>query len=108
MWERMASQAQIRHSEPDPLRTGVERYYEDSLFAMIVTGFVTLAGTGNLDPVAMLVVFAALGLPAYHLAMQRKLPPSGTTTARLPSAYVFFYILDFFLLSRSFIPATAH
>jgi protein-glutamine gamma-glutamyltransferase len=103
----MATTSQVRH-ELDPLRQGVERYYEYSLFAMIVTGFVTLAGTGKLDPAAMLVVFAALGLRAYLLATRRKLTLTVKTTTRLTIAYIFFYVADFFLLSRSFITATVH
>jgi len=104
----MASTAQIRHADQDPLRSGVERYYDYSLFLMVVTGFVTLAGTGKLDPAAMLSVFAALGLRAYHLATRRKLTLTVQTTTRLTIAYIFFYALDFFFLSNSFIAATVH
>ncbi|HUS19571.1 MAG TPA: DUF3488 and transglutaminase-like domain-containing protein [Terriglobales bacterium] len=104
----MGSATPIRHNHPDALRAGVERYYDYSLFAMLVTGFVTLAGTGKLDPVAMIGVFAALGLRAYHLATGRKLTLSVKTTTRLTIAYVFFYVADLLLLSGNFISATVH
>ncbi len=104
----MASTAQIRRPEPDPLRTSVERYYAYSLFAMIMTAFVTLAGTGKLDPLSLIFVFGALGLRAYHLATGRQLTLTVKTTTRLTIAYVFFYALDFFFLSASFVTATVH
>lgn len=75
---------------------------------MVVTGFVTLAGTGKLDLVSLLFVLAALGFRAYHLATGQKLVLTVQTTTRLTIAYSFFYVIDFFLLSASFITATVH
>lgn len=104
----MATLGPVRPVHDDPLRSGVERYFEYSLFAMVVTGFVTLAGTGKLDPFSLLFVLAALGFRAYHLATGQKLVLTVQTTTRLTIAYSFFYVLDFFLLSASFITATVH
>src|SRR6266404_1289815 len=93
---------------PDPLQSGIERYFEISLFAMIVTGFVALAGTGKLDPLSLLFVLVALGLRAYHLATNRTKLLSEKTTTRLTIAYMAFYAADFFVLSGSFVTATVH
>src|SRR5579864_29729 len=93
---------------PDPLRSGIERYFEISLFAMMVTGFVALAGTGKLDPLSLLFVLVALGVRAYQLATNRTRLLGEKTTTRMTIAYVAFYVADFFVLSGSFVTATVH
>jgi protein-glutamine gamma-glutamyltransferase len=86
----------------------VERYFEVSLFLLVATGFLTLAGTGKLDALSLLLVSAILVARGVLLAKDRKpqLPESWTTYATL--AYAAFYVLDFFLLSASFVRATVH
>jgi transglutaminase-like putative cysteine protease len=85
----------------------VERYFEVSLFLLVATAFLTLAGTGKLDALSLLLVSAVLVARGVLLAKDRKpqLPERWTTYATL--AYVAFYILDFFLLS-GFVHATMH
>ena len=91
----------------DPLQAGIERYFEISLFAMVVTGFLALAGTGKLDPISLLFVLMGLGLRAYQFAAGRSLMLSEKTTSRLTIAYVAFYPIDFFIFSgRDFVSAT--
>src|SRR3954471_10596853 len=92
----------------DPLQVGIERYFEISLFAMIVTGFVALAGTGKPGPLSLLFVLVALGVRAYQLATNRKTLISEKTTTRLTIGYMAFYAADFFVLSGSFVTATVH
>src|SRR5205823_1995979 len=94
--------------EPDLLQLGIERYFEISLFAMIVTGFVALAGTGKLDPLSLLFVLVALGVRGYQLATNRAKLLSEKITTRLTIAYMAFYVADFFALSGSFVTATVH
>ena len=86
----------------------VERYFEVSLFLLVATGFLTLAGTGKLDALSLLLVSAVLLARGVLLAKDYKLqlPESWTTYATL--AYAGFYVLDFFLLSGSFVRATVH
>src|SRR5579859_693455 len=89
--------------QPDRLQSGIERYFEISLFAMIVTGFVALAGTGKLDPLSLFFVLIALGIRAYQLATNSTKLLSEQITTRLTIAYMAFYLADFFVLSGSFV-----
>jgi len=86
----------------------ITRYFEVSLYLLIVTGFVTLASTGRLDMPALLVVALALLYRGYLLVRGRsvQLPERWTSFATL--AYGVFYVCDLYLLSGSFIPATVH
>jgi transglutaminase-like putative cysteine protease len=86
----------------------IERYFEFSLFAMIVTGFVSLAGTGRLDPVSLIFGLSALGLRAFFLLKNRRVVLSVQVTSQLTVAYVVFYFLDFFFFSANFVVATVH
>lgn len=86
----------------------VDTFFELSLFAMVVTAFAALAGTGKLDPLSVLFVLAALGLRAYHFATGRRVNLSVRTTTRLTIAYAAFYAFDLLFLSGSFVTATVH
>ncbi len=105
----MSARSQTRPQPlvPNALHLGIHRYFEVSLFAMIVTGFIALAGTGKLDPVSLLFVLAALGIRAYHFAVSRAFTLTEKTTSRLTIAYMAFYPLDFYFVSgRDFVSAT--
>jgi protein-glutamine gamma-glutamyltransferase len=91
-----------------PLARGIERYFQASLFAMILTGFVALAGTGKLDGISLLFVLVALGVRAFHLATGSAFQLSEKTTTRLTIAYAAFYLFDYLALSRNFVSATVH
>jgi len=79
-----------------------------SLFLLVATGFLTLAGTGKMDALSLLLISAVLLARGVLLARDRKphLPATWTTYATL--AYAACYPLDFFLLSASFVRATVH
>jgi transglutaminase-like putative cysteine protease len=102
------SQTRLTVESANPVRKQVERYFELSLFAMIVTGFVALAGTGRLDPLSLLFVLAALGLRAYLFLTGQSIVLSVKVTSRLTVAYVAFYVADFFVVSGNFVVATVH
>lgn len=93
---------------PGAGRSAVERYFEISLYLLIVTGFTTLASTGKLDMLSVLVVTAALVFRGYLLLQRRTLVIPERWTSFSAVAYAVFYVLDFFLLSGSFLTATAH
>ncbi len=93
---------------PGAGRSAVERYFEISLYLLIVTGFTTLASTGKLDMLSVLVVTAALLFRGYLLLQGRTLVIPERWTSFSAVAYAVFYVLDFFLLSGSFLTATAH
>ena len=85
-----------------------ERYYEISLYLLIVTAFTTLASTGKLDGPSVLFFAAALAFRGYLMLKGRTLVIPVRWTNYLTFVYVLFYLADFFLLSESFLTATAH
>ena len=86
----------------------IERYYELSLYLLIVTGFTTLASTGKLDALSVAFFAAALALRGFLLLKGRTPVIPVRWTNYLTFVYVLFYIADFFLISDSFVTATVH
>ncbi|HTK94370.1 MAG TPA: DUF3488 and transglutaminase-like domain-containing protein [Terriglobales bacterium] len=89
-------------------QSAVERYFEISLYLLILTGFATLASTGKLDLLSLFGVGAALAFRAYQLVRRETLVLSEQWTTYLTLGYVVFYLADFFLISRSFVGASVH
>lgn len=86
----------------------VERYFQLSLFLLIITGFVTLAGTGKLDLFSIGFVLCALAVRAVHLARgQNVVIPERWTTA-FTLVYVLVYAVDYLLISHDFVTSTVH
>ncbi len=90
------------------LSQAVERYFEVSLYLLIVTGFATLASTGRLDALSLIVVLAALIFRGYLLVRNRKLVIPERWTAYFTVGYVLFYAADYYAISRTFVGATVH
>lgn len=84
------------------------RYLDVSLYLLVLTGFGTLAATGGLDWPTVLLVGATLLFRGYLLAKRRQLMVPERLTTLLTLAYVAFYLVDYFLLSQSFLTATVH
>ena len=93
---------------PSLLGQGIEGFFQVSLFLLIVTGFIAIAGTGKLDPVSLLFVSAALIFRGWQLATGRGFRISETATTRATVIYSAFYVADLFLISGSFVVATVH
>jgi hypothetical protein len=91
-----------------PLSETINRYFELSLYLLVLVGFGTLASTGGLDLPAILLAGTALALRGYLLAERRPVAISERWTTPLTIAYFVFYLVDFFLLSHSFLTATVH
>lgn len=98
--------------EPNPSaslgQSVIERYYEISLYLLIVTGFTTLASTGKLDAFSVVFFAAVLALRGYLLLKGRTPVIPVRWTNYLTFVYVLFYLADFFLLSDNFLFATVH
>lgn len=75
---------------------------------MVVTGFVSLAGTGRLDAFSVLFVLAALGTKAFLFATGRNEQISVTVTSRLAFGYIVVYFLDLFFISGNFTGPVVH
>src|SRR6202035_1929275 len=91
-----------------PLPQAINRYFELSLYLLVLMGFGALASTGGLGLPTMLLVGAALAFRGYLLAERRQVVISESWTTPLTIGYFAFYAVDYFLLSRSFLTATVH
>ena len=86
----------------------VDRFFELSLLGLLASGFLAVAGSGYLDAPTIVITAAALLTRALLVAgvVRFDLPPIVVTLLTL--AYIGFYAIDYFLISRSFIPAAIH
>lgn len=91
-----------------PIPQAINRYFELSVYLLVLTGFGTLASTGALDLPAIILVGAALAFRGYLLSQNRRLVFSQHWTTPLSVAYFAVYAADYFLFSRSFLGATVH
>ena len=91
-----------------PIASAIDRYFEVSLYLLVLTGFGTIASTGGLDFVTVALVGAALAFRGYLLAHRRNLVISERWTTPLTIAFFVFYAVDYLQLSRSFLTATVH
>jgi transglutaminase-like putative cysteine protease len=90
------------------LRPALDRFFEISLYLLVATGFFTLAGTGRLDALSLVVVSTALFWRGYLLLRDRRVVIPERWTSYLTLLYVAFYVFDFFFLSASFVTASIH
>jgi transglutaminase-like putative cysteine protease len=91
-----------------PLSRAIDHYFELGLYLLVCTGFGTLASTGGLDVLSVALVGTALAIRGYLLAKRRRFVISQRWTTPLSIAYFLFFAVDYFLLSRGFLPATVH
>jgi transglutaminase-like putative cysteine protease len=91
-----------------PLPAAVQRYFEVALYLLLFTGFGTLASTGGLDMVTVLLVSAALLFRGYLLATRRILLIPERSISALTLGYGGFYLVDYFYVSGTFLGATVH
>ncbi|MCX6624301.1 MAG: DUF3488 and transglutaminase-like domain-containing protein, partial [Acidobacteria bacterium] len=92
-----------------PLRgSSIGRFHEFSLLALLSSGYLAVATSGYLDPSTTLVTACALLLRLLMTAgvLRLEFPPTILTTLAL--VYVGFYAIDYFFVSREFLPATVH
>jgi transglutaminase-like putative cysteine protease len=90
------------------LQRSIDHYFELALYLLVLTGFATLASTGGLDLPSVILVGSALALRGYSLVRRYQLVISERWTTPLSVAYFVFFALDYFVFSRSFLPATVH
>jgi transglutaminase-like putative cysteine protease len=86
----------------------IERYFNVSLFLLVLSGFGTLASTGGLDLPAVSLVCLALIFRGYQLITRREFVIPERWTTYLTLFYVLVYLADYFFLSRSFLTSTVH
>jgi hypothetical protein len=86
----------------------MQRYFQTSVHALIISAFFALCLTGRLDFPALIVFAIALGVSCYRAVKGMPPPLSSRGAFVLSCAYVFFFILDIAVVSGSFIPASIH
>src|ERR1051326_534759 len=77
----------------------IERYFEASLYLLVVVGFATLLTTGKLDAPAAVFVGGALLFRGWLLVRNRKLLIPERWTTYFTLVYIVFYAADFLFLS---------
>jgi transglutaminase-like putative cysteine protease len=77
----------------------VQRYFEISLLLMLATGFLTVATTGKLDPVSIVVVCGAMAIKLWSHIRGADYSVGPKTVTRISVFYIFFYGLDFLIFS---------
>ena len=97
-----------QRSTPVLLAVAIHRYFELALYLLVFTGFATLASTGGLDIPTVVAVSAALLVRGYTLVKRRNLVIPERWTTVLTIVYVAFYLVDYLLISGSFLNATVH
>src|SRR5262245_10239550 len=86
----------------------MQRYFELSCHALIVSAFLALALTGRLDTAAIAIFGAGIAWSVYRAIHGRRTPISTRAAFILSCAYILFFLFDNTVLSRSFIPASIH
>lgn len=89
--------------------TGIaEKFFQGSLYLMLVMGFAALAGTAKLDFLSLALGGSALALRGYHLLKKRTVTIPDRWATYLTVFYFPFYLLDYFFISQGFVNATVH
>src|SRR5260370_29245230 len=86
----------------------IELYFNVALYLLVLSAFGALASTGGLDLPAVVLVGLALALRGYQHLTRRDFAIPERWTNSLTLIYVFIYLADYFLLSRSFLTAGLH
>jgi transglutaminase-like putative cysteine protease len=96
------------HPAATLLSGSLQRYFEVALYLLVLTGFGTLASTGGLGIVTLLLVGGALLVRGYLLFQGRSWLIPERWTGILTLAYGPFYLADYSLISNGFLNATVH
>jgi len=91
-----------------PVAGSAERFFQWSLYVLLVVGFTALMGTNKLDLPSLALVIPALLLRGYLLLMRKSFVISERWTSFLTILYFAFYAADYFYFSQSFMDATVH
>src|SRR5579872_7481891 len=86
----------------------VDRFFQFSLLGLVASGYLAVAGSGYLDTATIMLTAAGLLLRGLLIYGFVRLDISERTSTLITVSYTGFYLLDYFLLSREFLPATVH
>ena len=94
-----SSQVVAKDSPKRQANISVQRYFEISLLLMLATGFLTVATTGKLDVVSMVMMFGALSIKLWSYIRGADYSLGPKTVTRISIFYIFFYGLDFLVFA---------
>src|SRR5580658_4050843 len=86
----------------------VERFFQFALWGLVASGYLAVAGSGYLDAPTVILTGAGLLARALLISGALRLTISPRLVLALTLAYVGFFPLDYFFLSRAFIQSTVH
>src|SRR6185369_5782297 len=86
----------------------MKRYFQISCHALMIAAFFALALTGRLDTPAIIVVTIGLGVSCIRTIRGMAPPLTARGAFLLSCGYIFFFMIDTLMISRSFIPASIH
>ena len=86
----------------------MDQVFELSLLGLLASGFLAVAGSGYLDAPTLFLTSAALIVRALMVAGVVHFDPPPIIVTALTLAYIGFYPIDYFFVSRAFIPAAIH
>jgi transglutaminase-like putative cysteine protease len=100
-----SAKSQVVHGR---LTQNLDYYFEWALYLLVISAFLTLATTGELDVFSLVVMTAALLVRGYELIKSERVVISERWATPLTLLYFAFFTLDYFVISRGFLPATIH
>src|SRR5437868_6966068 len=86
----------------------MKRYFQVSCHALMISAFLALALTGRLDSPAIAIFAIGILVSVYRTIKGLPAPLSARGAFLLSCGYIFFFLFDSAILSRSFIPASIH
>src|SRR5436190_12255853 len=86
----------------------MQRYFQVSCHALMISAFAALALTGRLNTPAIIICTTALSVSVYRTVKGLPEPLSPRGAFILSCGYVVFFLFDMMVLSASFIPASIH
>jgi hypothetical protein len=86
----------------------VERFFQLSVLCLVTSGYLAVAGSGYLDLPTIILTAVGLLLRALLVTGAVQLKISDRLVTWVTLAYIGFYPLDYFFLSRAFLQATVH
>ena len=96
------------HSRENALTRTLVRQLDVVLYLLVLTGFAMLASAGSLDLGSLIGVIVAFVARGYLLVSKNAFIIPEHWTTSLTVGYAAFYLIDYFLISGSFLSATVH
>ena len=86
----------------------VERFFQFSLLGMLASGYFAVLGSGYMDLPTAVLTLAALCLRALMIAGIVRLDVPGRVVTALTVLYIGFYPIDYYYISKGFLPSAVH